>query len=84
MIDISFIVLVIVDGISRIINIPNKFITFSREILLYIQNAIQQVFNEIRRTGEFTITFRIIRSIHNTSTEKFENNDDLNEDSKEE
>ena len=64
MIDISFIVLIIVDFMTRMINIPYKCLAFCDKVIDTMKSLMRHIFDEIRRTGEFTITFRVIRSVH--------------------
>lgn len=73
MIDISFIVLIIVDFMTRAINIPYKCLAFCDKVIETMKSLMRHIFDEIRRTGEFTVTFRVIRSVHNQTEEKFEN-----------
>ncbi len=64
MIDISFLALVIVDFMTRMINIPYKCLAFCDKVIEIVRSFIRHIFDEIRRTGEFTVTFRVIRSVH--------------------
>ena len=64
MIDISFIILIIVDFMTRLINIPYKCLAFCDKVIEMIRSFIRHIFDEIKRTGEFTVTFRVIRSVH--------------------
>jgi hypothetical protein len=70
MIDISFLALVIVDFMTRMINIPYKCLAFCDKVIEMIRSFIRHIFDEIRRTGEFTVTFRVIRSVHSDQPEK--------------
>jgi hypothetical protein len=46
---------------------------------------MRHIFDEIRRTGEFTVTFRVIRSVHDQQIqEKNDNENDSNTIRKEE
>ncbi len=70
MLDISFIALVVVDFMTRMINIPYKCLAFCDKVIEMIRSFIRHIFDEIRRTGEFTVTFRVIRSVHSDQPEK--------------
>lgn len=77
MVDISFIVLIVVDFMTRAINIPYKCLAFCDKVIETMKSLMRHIFDEIRRTGEFTVTFRVIRSVHDQghSQEKNDNID---------
>ena len=79
MVDISFIVLIIVDIVTRAINIPYKCLSFCDKVIEVIRSFIRHIFDEIRRTGEFTVTFRVIRSVHDQKQEKNDTMDNQQE-----
>ena len=58
---------------TRAINIPYKCLAFCDKVIEVIRSFVRHIFDEIRRTGEFTVTFKVIRSVHDQSQEKFEN-----------
>ncbi len=70
MIDISFLALVVVDFMTRMINIPYKCLAFCDKVIEIVRSFIRHIFDEIRRTGEFTVTFRVIRSVHDQPTQE--------------
>ncbi len=70
MIDISFLALVIVDFMTRMINIPYKCLAFCDKVIEIVRSFIRHIFDEIRRTGEFTVTFRVIRSVHDQQSQE--------------
>ena len=85
MIDISFLALVIVDFMTRMINIPYKCLAFCDKVIETMKSLMRHIFDEIRRTGEFTVTFRVIRSVHDQQIqEKNDNENDSNTIRKEE
>ena len=49
---------------TRLINIPYKCLAFCDKVIEMIRSFIRHIFDEIKRTGEFTVTFRVIRSVH--------------------
>ncbi len=70
MIDISFLALVVVDFMTRMINIPYKCLAFCDKVIEIVRSFIRHIFDVIRRTGEFTVTFRVIRSVHDQQTQE--------------
>jgi hypothetical protein len=62
---------------TRAINIPYKCLAFCDKVIDTMKSLIRHVFDEIRRTGEFTVTFRVIRSVHDQQTQ--EKNDKVDE-----
>ncbi len=77
MIDISFLALIVVDFMTRMINIPYKCIAFCDKVVDTMKSLMRHIFDEIRRTGEFTVTFRVIRSVHEQQIQ--EKNDNVSE-----
>jgi hypothetical protein len=73
MIDVSFIVLIVVDIVTRMINIPYKCLAFCDKVIETMKSLMRHIFDEIKRTGEFTVTFRVIRSVHDEKQEKNDN-----------
>ncbi len=55
---------------TRMINIPYKCLAFCDKVVETIKSLMRHIFDEIRRTGEFTVTFRVIRSVHSDQPEK--------------
>lgn len=66
MIDYGFIILFIVDIITNLVNIPLKFLKFIQTTTDTFRIGLIKVFEEIRRTGEFTFTVTIVRKVHDT------------------
>ena len=64
MIDYGFILLIIIQFFSNIVNIPLKFLKFIQTTTDTIKMALVHVFEEIRRTGEFTFTVTVLRKVH--------------------
>ncbi len=63
MIDFAFLIIIIVEFIGRISTIPQKCIYFFDKVFEICRSFIRQMFDEIKRTGEFTVTFKINRSV---------------------
>lgn len=68
--DIGIIVLFLINFITNLINIPYKIIHYCEAAIQSFKTMIIALFNEIKHTGELTIQFKIIRSLHNDKIEK--------------
>ena len=64
MIDYGFIVIFIVEVITNLVSIPLKFLKFIQTTTDTFRIGLIKVFEEIRRTGEFTFTVTILRKVH--------------------
>jgi hypothetical protein len=63
---------------TRMINIPYKCLAFCDKVIDTMKSLMRHIFDEIRRTGEFTVTFRVIRSVHD---QQIQEKNDKTEDS---
>ncbi len=64
MLDYGVIILFIVEIITNLLNIPLKFLKFIQTTTDTFRIGLLKVFEEIRRTGEFTFTVTIVRKVH--------------------
>ncbi len=67
MLDYGVIILFIVEIITNLVNIPLKFLKFIQTTTDTFRIGLIKVFEEIRRTGEFTFTVTIVRKVHQES-----------------
>ncbi len=67
MLDYGVIILFIVEIITNLVNIPLKFLKFIQTTTDTFRIGLLKVFEEIRRTGEFTFTVTIVRKVHQES-----------------
>ncbi len=64
--NLELIILFIVNIISHLVNIPFKMIAYFDSALKQFKDFSISALDEIKKTGEFTVEFKIKRELHGT------------------
>ncbi len=62
--NIELIILFLVNIISHLVNIPFKLTSYFDSSIKQLKQCTVAVFEEIKKTGEFTVQFKIKRDLH--------------------
>ncbi len=73
--NIELIILFIVNIISHLVNIPFKLTSYFDSSVKQLKQCTVAIFEEIKKTGEFTIQFKIKRDLHSQIDNNSENNE---------